>query len=263
MEVRNFVDPHTHHFFSNYTTIELLKATGYRAIISLAYFPLQPSSPETLIDLFNWMIEVEPERFHENRIRYYVGIGIHPRCIPPNYKKCLEHIRKLCNNELLVAIGEIGLETASKIEVKVFKEQLELAMDIDRPVVIHTPRKMKDEILEKTFNTIDEVEFPHERALIDHLVKHEQVEHVIEEGYYAGLTVQPGKLDHIDAADIVERLRTRYRKMIIDSDCGRDPSKPTAVAECAKYLLERKLPKRIIKYICAKNAIELFKLPIL
>lgn len=104
---------------------------------------------------------------------------------------------------------------------------------------------------------------PHERALIDHLVKREQVEHVIEESYYAGLTVQPGKLDYIDAADIIECLRTRYRKMILDSDCGRDPSKPTAVAECAKYLLERKLPKRVVKYICAKNAIELFKLPII
>lgn len=72
----------------------------------------------------------------------YGAVGVHPHGaaeVPPDY---LDQLRQLSRHPKVKAIGEIGLdyyydrewEAAQK---RVFEEQLELAKELELPVIIH------------------------------------------------------------------------------------------------------------------------------
>ncbi|MEE0265815.1 MAG: TatD family hydrolase [Acutalibacteraceae bacterium] len=72
----------------------------------------------------------------------YATVGIHPEVandLPDDY---IDTLRKLAGDKKAVAIGEIGLDyywdsVPRDIQKKVFVEQLELAREMNLPVVIH------------------------------------------------------------------------------------------------------------------------------
>lgn len=74
----------------------------------------------------------------------YAAVGIHPGCIdddlPADY---LAQLEQLLVHPKVVAIGEIGLDyhykdnAPKEIQQRVFAQQLELAIQHDKPVVIH------------------------------------------------------------------------------------------------------------------------------
>ena len=72
----------------------------------------------------------------------YGTAGIHPECLKePLPEDYLEQIAKATEHKKIVAIGEIGLDyhwdTPKDIQMKVVKEQLVLAKDLDMPVIFH------------------------------------------------------------------------------------------------------------------------------
>lgn len=82
---------------------------------------------------------------------FYMTSGIHPSCIngiPDNY---LDIVKDYASKDKCVAIGEIGLDyyydfTEKSLQKRVFKEQLQLAKELNLPVVIHC-RDAYDETL--------------------------------------------------------------------------------------------------------------------
>ena len=80
--------------------------------------------------------------FSEKYPFMYAAVGIHPENLeglPENYLRILADLYE--KNTKVVAIGEIGLDYYWDIpkepQLKVFEEQLKLAMELDAPVVIH------------------------------------------------------------------------------------------------------------------------------
>lgn len=72
----------------------------------------------------------------------YTAVGIHPEELSNMADADLEHIRSLAAHGRCVAIGEIGLDyywDASRREEQkhLFSQQLELALELDLPVIIH------------------------------------------------------------------------------------------------------------------------------
>jgi len=101
---------------------------------------------------------IEPKRFdstiavaqmHE---KIYVAMGIHPHnssiVSEHDYKK----IYDFSNREKVVAIGEIGLDyyydfSPVYSQKKVFRRQLQMAKELDLPVIIHN-RDSEDDLLQ-------------------------------------------------------------------------------------------------------------------
>lgn len=86
----------------------------------------------------------------------YATVGIHPHEAKNLVKGDLTELEKLCKNKKVVAIGEIGLDyhydfSPRDLQKKAFISQLELAVELDKPVVIHTREATADtlEILKK------------------------------------------------------------------------------------------------------------------
>ena len=72
----------------------------------------------------------------------YAAVGIHPEELQDSTPEILAEISALAEDPKCVAIGEIGLDyywdASHKEEQKLlFRQQLQLALELDKPVIIH------------------------------------------------------------------------------------------------------------------------------
>lgn len=96
--------------------------------------------------------EDSSERSVELAHRYeniYAVVGVHPHSAKDLEGRDLSSIIKMLENDKVVAIGEIGLDyyydnSPRDIQKKWFKEQINLALRLNKPVVIHSRDADKD-----------------------------------------------------------------------------------------------------------------------
>ena len=73
----------------------------------------------------------------------YAAVGIHPEDCDGCTDADFDAIRELCRRDKVVAVGEIGLDYYWKenpprdFQEQVFRRQIELALELDLPVIIH------------------------------------------------------------------------------------------------------------------------------
>ena len=94
----------------------------------------------------------------------YATVGVHPHDAKTLTESCMDELATLAKNEKIVAFGEIGLDfnknfSPHDAQRKWFKRQLEVAADVDLPVVIHS-RDADEEV----FAMI--VDSPHRRGVV-------------------------------------------------------------------------------------------------
>ena len=87
--------------------------------------------------------------FADKYENFYAAVGIHPEDVEDLPRDYLDTLRKWTENEKVVAIGEIGLDYHyegynREKQIEVFKEQLELAKELDMPVIIHSRDATED-----------------------------------------------------------------------------------------------------------------------
>jgi TatD DNase family protein len=81
----------------------------------------------------------------------FAAVGIHPHNADDADKKDLMQIESICVEKKVVAIGEIGLDfyrnlSSRRNQKKYFKQQLDIAMRCNLPVVVHS-REAHDDVL--------------------------------------------------------------------------------------------------------------------
>jgi len=73
----------------------------------------------------------------------YAAVGIHPSDCDDCTEADIETLRRMAAHEKVVAIGEIGLDyywkdnAPREFQEKVFRWQIELALELDLPVIVH------------------------------------------------------------------------------------------------------------------------------
>ena len=78
----------------------------------------------------------------ENNDDIFASSGVHPHDAKDVTEGYTDEIYELMEYESMIAIGEIGLDyyrnlSEPEIQKKVFKELMEVAQDLDKPVIIH------------------------------------------------------------------------------------------------------------------------------
>jgi len=82
----------------------------------------------------------------------FLMMGLHPTHVKENYKDELKHVKEQLSKRKFFAVGEIGIDlywdkSTLDIQIKAFREQINLAKQYKLPIVIHC-REAFDEIFE-------------------------------------------------------------------------------------------------------------------
>ena len=245
-----YIDPHIHMISRTTDDYERMAQAGCVALTEPAFWAgFDRSSPQGFFDYFRHLTEVEPKRAAAYGIRHYTWICINPKEAedPVFAREVIALIPQFLDKPNVLGVGEIGLNKNSRNELAILEEQIALAAEHRQLILVHTPhledkhkgtRLILDAI--KANGSIDPG-----RVLIDHVEEH-TVEMVLDEGFWAGMTLYPEtKCTPQRAADIIEMYGTQ--RLWINSAGDWGPSDPLAVP---KALLEMKLRGHSRSTIC-------------
>ncbi len=253
------VDTHTHIFAEEFDDDRDLVIQ--RAIQTGAEFLILPNIDIQSIDSLLDVCQSYPDLCK-------AAIGLHPTSVTENYTTQLDEIYKaICLNTNCVAIGEIGIDlywdkTLLQQQKEVFKTQIEWALELNKPIIIHQ-RDSFDEIL-LTLNQFGN-QLPRGvfHCFGGTLL---QAEAVLEKGFLLGiggvLTFKNSKLaevlNHIPLEKIVLETDAPYLAPAPYRGKRNEPSYlPYIVDKLADIY---KISTSEVAAITTQNAIDLFKL---
>ena len=135
------IDTHAHIYYDDYShriddIIQSANDNGVEKIISIG---VDLKSSEECIKL--------AEKYEQ----VYAACGIHPHEADKAEKRYLYELEEFYSHSKVVAVGEIGLDyhydfSERKSQRKIYHEQLEMAISIDLPAIVHC-RESDDDVL--------------------------------------------------------------------------------------------------------------------
>jgi predicted metal-dependent TIM-barrel fold hydrolase len=251
-----FIDPHAHMISRTTDDYEAMAAAGVVAVIEPAFWVGQPRTHVgTYLDYLAAIIGFERFRAGQFGIRHYCTIGLNSK--EANNEALAEGVMEILPQfalkEGVVAIGEIGFDEQTDLEDRYFRRQLDLAKDLELPVMIHTPHRDKKRGTSRSMDVCEEHRVDPTRIVVDHN-NEETVREVLDRGYWAAFSIYPST--KMGSARMVEILR-QYggERIIIDSACDWGISEPLAVAKTAKLALDRGVPADAVRLATYHNAL--------
>ena len=127
-----FIDTHAHLFYPNFDG-ELDEIISRAKQDNVDYILV----PATDLKTAEQVIELTKK--YE---KVYGAVGVHPHDTKDWDSSIISEIEKLAKNKKIVAIGEIGLDyyydfSPKEKQIEAFKAQIDLALKLDLPVIIH------------------------------------------------------------------------------------------------------------------------------
>src|SRR6202023_972154 len=136
--------------------------------------------------------------------------------------------------------------------------QIELAKEIELPIMIHTPHRDKKRGTTRTMDVLAEHGFDPRRCVIDHNTE-ETVQQVLDRGFYAGFSIYPHtKMGNERMTEIVRRYGPE--RIIVDSACDWGVSDPLARPKTAALRAERGIAAPAIRKVTYDNALAVYGL---
>jgi len=202
----------------------------------------------------------------------YAAVGIHPHNASEWSATSRNRLISLAKSNKVVAIGEIGLDfyrnlSPKDVQIKVFKYQLEIATELDLPVIIHNRDASRDvlEILIEWSKSKNPSSGSRLGVLHAFSADLETAQKVIEAGFLLGIA---GPITYKNASNLREiTTKIPYRRILIETDAPYltpDPQRgkrnePANVVFIAKQLSKTlKQDYNFITQVTSKNASGLF-----
>ena len=256
-----YIDPHIHMVSRTTDDYETLAKMGCAAMSEPAFWAgFDRGSVESFRDYFRQLTEVEPQRAAQYGIRHFTWLCINAKEAEnvELSREVLAMIPEFLDCENVLGIGEIGLNKNTRNESVIFQEHVQLAVDHQQQILIHTPH-LEDKyqgtrmILDML---ADHSGIERHRVLVDHVEEH-TVEAVLEAGYWAGMTLYPiTKCTPARAVDIIEKFGPE--RLCVNSAGDWGPSKPTAVPDLILEMRRRGHSEAAIKRIVYDNPHQFF-----
>ena len=147
----------------------------------------------------------------------YAAVGSHPDVADEVNEAVLEEYRMLCKqNNKIKAIGEIGLDyhyedIPREIQLKAFRMQMELARELDLPVIVHEREAHEDGL-----KVVDD--FPEVKGVFHcYSGSAEMARELVKRGWYIGFT---GVLTFKNARKAVEvASQIPLDRIVLETDC--------------------------------------------
>ena len=204
--------------------------------------------------------------FAETRPNVWAAVGSHPDDADHVDEALLQEYISLAAHEKAVAVGEIGLDyhyedVPREIQKRAFRQQMELARELDLPVIVHQREAQADALeIVKAFPEVTGVFHCFSGST-------EMALELIKRGWYVGFT---GVLTFKNARRAVETARAvPLDRILIETDCpymspepyrGRrnDSRLVSLVGKKLAQLLD--LPEQTVMEATTENVKRLFRL---
>lgn len=163
-------------------------------------------------------------RIQESGLNCFFLTGVHPVNIPADLKpeQINEILSPFLDDSLCLGIGEIGLETADSQEKEILTAQLEMAPEVigrGKVFGVHTPRRDKTRVTAEALTVLKGFAQWWESIVVDHCLP-ETIGTVLDEGFYAGVTLNPAKASIDDIGRIINDHPDRIDRIILSTDSG-------------------------------------------
>ena len=254
-----FIDPHIHMTSRTTNDYEAMSKAGIVAIIEPAFWLGQPRTEVgSFKDYFSSIVGWEAFRASQFGIKHYCTIGLNSK--EANNESLAEEVMELLPlfalKDNIVAIGEIGYDDQTAAEDKYFRAQIELAKELELPILVHTPHRDKKKGTLRSMDVLEEHGVDPSTVIIDHN-NEETVESVLERGYWTAFTIYPNtKMGSERMVAVVEKYGSN--KIFIDSSADWGVSDPLSVPKTAKLMLDRGITSEIVQAVCYQNALEAY-----
>jgi hypothetical protein len=232
-----FFDPHIHMTSRTTDDYERMYAAGIRAVCEPAFWMGQPrTGVGTFADYFDGLIGWERFRASQFGIAHHCAIALNPKeANDPQLHDVLDLLPHYLEKDGVVAVGEVGYDSLTAEEEKVFATQLAMAAEHELPVLVHTPHRDKLAGTRRTLEVVAKSGIDPGTVLIDHL--NELTAPVVAgTGCWLAFSVYPDtKMDEKRTARLIAELGTERVLVNSAADWGRsDPLKTIRTAEAMR-----------------------------
>lgn len=255
----DYIDIHSHMGSRTTDDYQQMALTGCVALTEPAFWAgYDRLSPEAFAAYFEQLTDFEPKRAAKYGIQHYTWLCLNPKEADDRElaRKVLPLIPKYIDRPNVIGIGEIGLNRVTRNELATMKDHIDLAMELDQIILVHTPH-LEDKY-KGTRVIVDafaaDARVRPERVLIDHAEEH-TMPMIQEQGYWAGITLYPQtKVSPGRAADMIEMFGSD--RVCVASACDWGPSVPTAMAHFVLEMRRRGHSDDLIHKIVYDNPVE-------
>lgn len=251
-----FIDPHVHMVSRTTDDYQAMSKAGIVALIEPAFWLGQPRTElGSFKDYYSTLVGWERFRSSQFGIRHYCTIGLNSKEAnnEPLAEAVMDLLPLFAAKEGVVAIGEIGYDDQTAAEDKYFRLQIELAKELDLPILIHTPHRDKKNGTYKSMDVLEEHNCDPTKVIIDHC-NEETAKEVLDRGYWTAFTIYPGtKMGNSRMVDLVKHYGPE--RIIIDSSADWGISDPLSVPKTAALMLEKGVPLEHVEMTTYGNAL--------
>ncbi len=252
-------DHHIHMTSRTTTDYQNMADAGIVAIIEPAFWLGQPrthvgSFEDYFLSLVGW------ERFRARQfgIHHFCTIGLNPK--ETNNTDVADGVMELLpiylEKESCVGVGEIGFDDQTPEETRLFEAQMQLAIEFDLPVLIHTPHRDKKAGTIRTIELVEASGIEPGRVLIDHN-NEETLAATLNSGCWAGHSIYPHtKMDEGRMAALVQQYGTE--RITINSAADWGVSDPLKVPKTVTAMRAAGISEADIETVVWHNPISFF-----
>jgi predicted metal-dependent TIM-barrel fold hydrolase len=254
-----YIDIHAHMVSRTTDDYYQMALTGCVALTEPAFWPgWDRSSADGFEDYFRHLTEFEPKRAAQYGIQHYTWLCLNPKEGDNRElaREVLARIPKYLDRPTVLGIGEIGVNRVTRNELETFKDHVELALEYDQLIHIHTPH-LEDKykgtrVIIDTLLSYDRIR--PKRVLIDHAEEH-TLGMILGNGFCTGLTLYPQtKVSPQRAVDMIEIYGSE--RICVASACDWGASVPVAVPQFMMEMRRRSHSEELIHKIVYQNPVE-------
>lgn len=254
-----FFDPHIHMVSRTTDDYENMAAAGVIGVIEPAFWQGQPRTHAgTFIDYFDLLVGWEHFRAKQFGINHYCTIGMNPKEANdiPLAEEVMKIIPRYLAKDNVIGVGEIGYDDITPAEDRFFAEQLQLAIEFELPVLVHTPHRDKVSGTKRTIDIVRESGIREELVIIDHL-NEQTLPLVLETDCWRGHSIYPNtKMSEERMVKLLQQYG--LEKMVINSAADWGVSDPLKVPKTAQAMLVSGFCEADVEKVCFKNPITFF-----
>ncbi|MCG2837680.1 TatD family hydrolase [Photobacterium sp. WH77] len=254
-----YFDPHIHMVSRTTDDYQRMYAAGIVGVIEPAFWQGQPrTSVGSFIDYFDTLLGWERFRASQFGIHHYCTMGLNPKEANDLglANEVMAVLPRFLAKDGVVAVGEIGYDDITPEEELFMAEQMQLAMEFELPVLVHTPHRDKIGGTKRTIALIREVGIPEHMVIIDHL-NEQTLPLVMETDCWRGHSIYPNtKMSEHRMVTLLKEYG--LEKMVVNSAADWGCSDPLKVPKTGAAMRQAGYSDADITKVLFDNPIDFF-----